>query len=594
MDVGRVLDGLPRYAFLLIWAVLLWHCFGVSVQGGEPPKRLRLSPDKRTLRVGEQTLLTVEFLDRKYRPVVNDRKRVIEFTLHVARREQKASGEVNPPRIEVAPGAKRATTTFTARRPGKVTIAAVSKGLSSGRTLVIIVPQARRGQPLLHLPAVHAQSEAKVQIFPEASQRVPANGISRATVWVTLDRPLGAGERLLIRIKTLPSSIVSYEDQEQTGLVDIVLDEEGSAGSEEIHIRSQTPGTVRVTAQVLTSGSSGQVDETEVIVEFQSPKPAKIFFFEEEITIPSHQREVPLVVGVADQDGVPIDQLAQTINVHLSSPTDPDVVTFQPQSLSLSPAQSVGHPMVRLERLPTGAQITLLARNTEGNLAVGEMVLTLESPIDGVVVSGPILLIRGEQEYSFDVHLVDKDGKHLAADWDRKIVLTTNNGEVIQKEIVIAKNDEHGVFTYKTPETVGEATITAESRGLNPDGYSVNVLTETSLLILAAAIGGILGGLIRSYSSGVKYILPLIKHQKIEEIGLLGAGLFSSVIGVALFLGVKFGVIQTVSMMDVGGAFYAGTRRFAFFFGVLGGFGGTYVLKRMLSYVFPGPKVEVS
>lgn len=209
-----------------------------------------------------------------------------------------------------------------------------------------------------------------------------------------------------------------------------------------------------------------------------------------------------------------------------------------------------------------------------------------EPAIAKVSVTGPREAIRGGNEYSLVIHFVDKNGSHLTADLDREIFVTVDHGEISPMSSMIPQGEGHVEVMYRSPGTVGEATVKAESSGLEVGTWKIMVVTPTYMLLLAAGFGGILGGLVRLYQAGVRRIRARIVKGKLE-LGLLGRGLFSSVFGVMLFLAVKFGVVLVFDFFEQSGGFYAGTKTFALFMGILGGFGGAHILELLLARIIP-------
>src|SRR2546426_12782735 len=89
-------------------------------------------------------------------------------------------------------------------------------------------------------------------------------------------------------------------------------------------------------------------------------------------SIPLRQQEVPLAVELADQDHVPVGDLQSTWRIRLSSPTDPDVTTFTPETLVLSPGRPVGRSVLHLKGAPAANDIRLLAVDRSEERRVGK------------------------------------------------------------------------------------------------------------------------------------------------------------------------------------------------------------------------------
>ena len=222
-------------------------------------------------------------------------------------------------------------------------------------------------------------------------------------------------------------------------------------------------------------------------------------------------------------------------------------------------------------------------------LPLGRQETPPESPVYKVSVTGPKEVIRGGNEYLLTIHLEDENGNHVGADSDREIRVAVVYGSIDPRDVLIAEGEKHVDVLYRSPDAVVVDTVTAESRDAEVGDWTILVVTATFVLLLAAGIGGVLGGWARLYTTGTTRLMPRVTEGKLE-LGLIGGGLYSSVFGVVLFLGAKFGIIQILDLLGQGGGLYTRTRSFAFFFGVLGGFGGTYILERLLHRVLPkGP-----
>ena len=558
-------------------------CLSIGLPAGaeEPARRLKLKIQKRTLKVGERTQLTVEFLDRSYQKVPNDRKRELELT-QVSSAAGGGVGEISPARLTVNRGAQSATAAFIAGKPGRLMIRVTSPGLSLAQVPVIIVRQQGVLLPGSLLLSVHAQPEIAVVIVREGVGPIPANNMTPAKLWIIVEAgEVMANEVLHIRVRAFPDGARFLYQGEQSPFAEIRLDE-GNLASDEILVFSLTQGTLRVVAQLQPQGPRGELE-----LEFELPQPEGIIFLHEHVTIPSNQSEVPLLVKLADRDEQPITALDRQVQIHLSSPTDPEILDFDPPSVDLTPQRPFGRSTLRLNALPSGGDILLRARDAGGQLSVGRKIITLESPIRAVVVDGPSEVNRGGKEISLRVHLRGEEDQHLAADWDRRIMISADLGKVIPTEVVIPRGQEHTNVTYQSSGSVGEATVSAESRGIASGTWKVTVVTAAYVLVLFAGLGGVLGGLSRRILVvGVTEIWPRWRQGRLE-IGLVGNALFSFLFGLVLFQAIKLGVVAVPDSLAPSGNFYAGTRTFAFFFGVLGGFGGTIVLARLLRRVFP-------
>jgi len=347
-----------------------------------PTQRLRLTINPATLRVGETARLTVDFLDSQFQPVANDRNRTIDFAQLPSGTGQAGSGTFSPSRVSVPRGAQSsATATFRAGSPGKVLIRATAPDLAPAQTLVVIVPHGSSwmdpsAHPTFRVAAY--QQDITVEINPHEPTVVPANGVSRAQLWVTLNRRLNPDEELQIRVKSVPGVGVQvlYDGIRQGNVTDLTIGA-GLALSKEVDILSTRPATVRVIAWVLPNGPSD-----EVRVQFERPRPARVMFEGGQDSIPLRQQEVPLAVELADQDHVPVGDLQSTWRIRLSSPTDPDVTTFTPETLVLTPGRPVGRSVLHLKGAPAANDIRLLAVDLGETLGFVERTIIVAGSIE--------------------------------------------------------------------------------------------------------------------------------------------------------------------------------------------------------------------
>ena len=94
----------PRFLFLIPLSLLIVQVIGAAnANPAFAAQRLRLRVDHNTLRAGASTKVYVEFLDREYKQVHNDRTRTIAFKY--AGPQQGAAGNFSPAGITVYAGA---------------------------------------------------------------------------------------------------------------------------------------------------------------------------------------------------------------------------------------------------------------------------------------------------------------------------------------------------------------------------------------------------------------------------------------------------------------------------------------------------------
>jgi hypothetical protein len=329
------------------------------------PVRLGVRVGQRVLNVGDRVRVTVEFLDRGYHAVRNDRKRSVTLRALATGRGSSGSGEIAPTTTTVSSGVTSSSEwLFTAKTPGRLTIEASSDGLAPGRELVNIVRRKASFLSRLLFPPVNAQSPPLLRIFPRDEVRVPVNGVSSAQLWVTLDSADASEPRVRhARVTTSPVVQINYAGRQTRGFTQVEID--GELGqSERIDILAPEPGPVKVSAVM----SSGETDTVEVV--FVAPHPRKILIDPDHVTVPSHQTLLPLTVTLADQEGLRIRTMVRAHEIELRSVSGRQV-SFEPPAVRLSPDRPAAHTTLDLKGVPTGVELALLASDVENDLAPG-------------------------------------------------------------------------------------------------------------------------------------------------------------------------------------------------------------------------------
>jgi hypothetical protein len=544
------------------------------------PQRLRVRVESNTLRSGQATKVIIEFLDRNYQRVPSDLPRNIQLSQSNAGSKETGSGQLSPQQIRIARGAWSAEASFVSRQPGRLLIVANSQGLDPGQVLVMVT---RQSSWLSTLFETVAHAEEGVEILPKELLPVTANNTSPAMFFVSLsDLPENA---VTVRVLTKPAARVVYQNRESFAFVDIVLDKQ-KAVSDQIGVIFGTPQSVSIEAWVLPRGTR---DST--TVQFVAPRPRRIIFEAEPPSISSYQRNIPISLQLADLDGLPVKPEREE-QIHLSSASDSEFITFEPSVVLVSPTQHTAQAMMRLKDLPEGNELKILALCTD--LLPGEKKILIESPIEQLLLSGPTEVNRNGEEVQYTIRLADKNGKARKADWNRKIDVSVDGGTLAVNNIVISKGEESATVKYVSPGAVGRYTLTAYSSGITEGKQSITILTPMYWLIIAALFGGTVGGVVRHMSKDFKLarVKPRYKDGNLE-LGLLGHMASSLVCGLVFFLIFKFGLSKAFGASVLPASFEFGTRSVALLFGVIGGFAGTVVLDKLVDYFLPSkPKAD--
>ena len=568
---------LTLMSFLFLQATCLF--------AASPPLRLRLKAERHTVAVGGTVRLTLEFQDRYYKPVANDRQRIV--TLEQAPVKGRAGrGKISPQRVTVEGGVSSfSEIRFEGLEPGRVLIRALSEGLTPAQTLLSVVPRQRSWLGELWDTSVYAQEPIALEIFPDEFGELPANGKTPAEFFVILVADPEPGQKVRVRFQASPGKL-RYQGEEQPVFIE-TLDLENFQ-TKEISLLSSTPGTVRVSARALPDGPSVEVE-----VKFVPPKPDAITFEFDSPEIPSNLTEVPVTVKLVDDAKFPLNVLKTIYRIALSCSNDPEAVQFTPPIVALGPDQAVARATLEFNRFP-GLEVQLLAKDEAGKLGPGQQTLRLQRLIHGLQVSGRKAVHRRSQGNQLTLHLVDEKGDHQKADQRRTIFLQAERGKLEPKTVEIPKGEEHAEVEYQAPDTVGMDTVRIESTGLEAGVLEIRVVTAITVLLFFAGLGGLFGGVTRQvYKTGVRRILPRWVKGYLQ-LGLLGNALFSLVFGVIFYQAVKLGLVQAIQGLFAGDNYHLEHRSVAFFFGVLGGFAGVVLLDWLLDRFLPGRKGQAS
>jgi hypothetical protein len=548
-------------------------------------QRLRVRVENASLHPGEVTKVFVEFLDMNYQQVANDATRVIVLGQASPGSRNTGSGYFSSDRITVRPGAWSGETTFSSASPGKLFITASSEGLESGQALVLIRQQ--KASFLSSLSSffetvAYAQSDGGFEISPKRVSAT-ADNKHRAKFQISFLQPQPAGTTVRINTNLTAGSILYKGQPVGLSIANIAL-AEGEDISGEIAIVSANSGKIEISASVRPNGP---VDHAEV--DFSPPRPAQILFDSDPLSIESHACTVPVSVRLADEGGFPVEPDRER-RISFSSALDSDAISFEPSSVVLAPGQRFAQVVFRLKAMPMGNEIKLLATGDQ-ELKAGTKSIILTSLIEKVLVTGPQEVNRGGREAEFIIHLVDKTGNRLAADWNRRIDLSIVGGGLAKTELIIPQGAQQAVVKYTSPDVIGRYHLTAGSSGLQESTHTITVVHPAYWVVLLAVLGGVVGGIARLLHKNCKFegIVPRWTGE-CWNLGLVGPIASSLVSGLFFYWALKLGFSQALGSPRLPAGFDLGTNTSVVFFSGLGGFAGTVVLDRLVGWFLPEGK----
>src|SRR5262249_50092820 len=448
----------------------------------------------------------------------NDRSRVIRFRQEPAGSQQTGSGNLSPTQITVRGGVNSSSEiTFEARMEGALMIKAITEELVPAQSLLVIVRRSPSRLSRLFNSSVYAETNT-FEILPP-TQDVVIRGATQsiAVFWINLSRHLEVGEIVSIELKTNPSdSEIMYRGQKLRGFMNVTLEKKKTAyeiiiKSDEIHVLSSQPRTVRVVAKIIPRPNTiGSQARAEASVNFVPAHPEKIILSADQEKIPIDRIQAWLSLKLGDRDKVALQAFEGKHYIRLSS-NNPDLVMFDQESIMLSyPQRPTAQPKLSWKGLPNNSQIHVTAEDQEGDLEHGEATITLESLIRKVVLNGLNGVIYGWREDPLTICLGGEGEKHhLPADCNRQIIVKASSGWLSERMHMIERDQQEMRAIYRAPILGGNVTVTVESPGLEEWKLEMRVRTAASVLVLLAGLGGMVGGIIRHiYKEGVQRIRP--------------------------------------------------------------------------------------
>jgi hypothetical protein len=393
----------------------------------------------------------------------------------------------------------------------------------------------------------------------------------------------------IVRITTnVTSGGILYKGAHVGGNVADIKLAEGEDISGDISVYSSQGGNFDIKASVRPDGP---VDQARA--EFTAPRPTQIIFDADPTTMGTDSTHIPLTVRLADDGGFPIEpDRARTIR--FSRATESAQVSFEPESVVLAPGQSTAQVVFKLQELPLGNELTLLA--TSEGLRMGQKSLVIKSLIEKIVIVGPNKVLCGGDECEYTVYLTDKDDNHRAADWNRHIDLNVSGGELSTAQLVIPKGTSKGVVRYSSAGDAGTYVLTASSAGIKKEAtYTIGAVHPAYWLAMLALFGGLVGGVARQIHKEKK--LGRIRPRwtgKHWDLGFTGCLAGSAVGALFFYWTMKLGLSQALGSPALPVALDMGTRTVALFLGGIGGFAGTIVLDRLTRWFLPGEKRQTA
>jgi hypothetical protein len=253
--------------------------------------------------------------------------------------------------------------------------------------------------------------------------------------------------------------------------------------------------------------------------------------------------------------------IAVPVDTAIYLATDAGIVTPAVTTIEVGHARPANPVQLTSNRPGTG---TLWAWTDAGELGRAAVEYHNPRPDQLSVKALPTRTLNdGRTAVHVTVFLQDESSRAVKAEEDTQVQLTSSVGTPAPEALTIAKGQFVGEAML-TSATAGIAEITATAPGLR-SGVATVIFVFPYFLVLMAAVGGLVGALLRS--SGVSFTGTWWWHL----LGSLGIG---SVLGLLFYLLAVFGIVASIPKLSIPLGQLPTTNEFAAL--VLGFFGGYY------------------
>jgi hypothetical protein len=322
----------------------------------DAPVRLGIRVDPTTINVGGIATITVEFLNKDFRPLSNDRARIVRLQTKSTGERTEGKGHFDPPTVRITKGsASYSQIRLTATAAGTLRVWAESDGLEPGEALVQVRSTTASLWRLL-APVVEAQSPtAPFRLLP-LHREVPLSPAPAVSFWIAVDRPVAKKRQWRI---TPDRPVPIRFDGVVTEGFSVVEVDAGEWTSHPIIFEPSDLVSIGVVAKLLPEGPEVQANVNVV------PQEAKSFLLELDHRVPASVTSLPLTINLLGEASAPLRTLRTACDIELTSMTagwklPPQRVRFSESKVSQ--ILTVPLPSVRF-----GTALDLLARDVSGS-----------------------------------------------------------------------------------------------------------------------------------------------------------------------------------------------------------------------------------
>jgi hypothetical protein len=358
----------------LVTVALMWSAIALPAASANP-ERIRVNVDG-PVKVGSTVPVTVEFLNRDFRPEKNDRERLVRLEMLKTGGSREGRGRIAPNMVKASAGVPTIWARFTAEAAGTVRVRVTSDGLAPGEAVIRITSGS---SALLELfaPTLHAQPSPFFELLPRNHKPFPRNGLSTAQFSIHVDSPAD-GKGLSWVVQTDPAVKIKYGEKVSPGAALITI-EPGRYLSEPFEILEPSQsGPVRIRAQAKPTGRTDEVE-----VQFVAPRPVRVSFAPQFYKARSNDQILPVHLVLVDKDGIALRDLDEPRQITLRSAGRS--TEFKPATVTLSGNDAQCTSNVHLPWFRFGREMKVLAE--------GEKLLTGEADVTVTATEFAMILV---------------------------------------------------------------------------------------------------------------------------------------------------------------------------------------------------------
>src|SRR5262245_1760380 len=176
----------------------------------EAPVRLGINVGPTTIKVGGRATITVQFLNKDFRPVRSDRDRHVRLQTRPTGGRTEGKGTIAPPTVRIGQGAESySQIQLSATTEGTLRVWAESDGLEPAEALVRVTSTTSSLWQRF-IPVLHAQTpDGPFELLPAGDREVVFSPSPAVQFGIVVDRPLA--QKRQWKITTTPAVRIRFD-----------------------------------------------------------------------------------------------------------------------------------------------------------------------------------------------------------------------------------------------------------------------------------------------------------------------------------------------------------------------------------------------